>query len=370
MNNLKYLAIYLPQFHPIPENDTWWGKGFTEWRNVTKAKPLFRGHYQPRLPSDLGFYDLRVPEVREEQARMAKDHGIDGFCYFHYWFKGRRVLEKPVDEILKNGKPDFPFCLFWANETWEGRWHGIVKERRTLIKQEYSEEDDVNHARWLAIAMADKRYFRIGNRPVFVIYKPLDLPDLNRTIETWRREFKHLGMPNPYLIGSNAGGYADIEDLLRYDMDAALQHIPELGIFDYFHKNCFKKKLERLIKNIKHGSLSRYLHIYDYEYAVRKMLWDAEGPIYRSIIPSWDNSPRAGDMGAIFVNSTPDKFEKILYDLSKKTIEKFPADKQILFLNAWNEWAEGNHLEPDLKYGKRYLEAVKKVKIKCAAYGS
>lgn len=360
--NLKYLAIHLPQFHPIPENDEWWGKGFTEWRNVSKARPLFKGHYQPRIPSELGFYDLRSYESREAQAQMAKNNDIDGFCYYHYWFKGKRLLERPVNEIVQSGKPDFPFCLFWANETWEGRWHGITKENKILIKQEYSDDDDLEHVRWLADVMADKRYFTVAGRPVFVIYKPLDLPDLNKTIETWRKELGRLGLPNPYLIGSNA--YASIQELLRYDLDAVIQHLPELEVLDYFQGNGLKKKIARMLKNIKYGVLSNDLHIYDYEASVRKMLWDAEGPVHRSLIPSWDNSPRAGRLGAIFVNSTPDKFEKLLYELSVKTIKKLPRDRRILFLNAWNEWAEGNHLEPDIRYGSGYLEAVKKTKLK------
>lgn len=360
MSSLKYLAIHLPQFHPIPENDEWWGKGFTEWTNVVKAKPLFRGHYQPHLPADLGFYDLRLLEAREAQAEMAEAFGIDGFCYYHYWFNGQRILERPVNEIVSSGKPNFPFCLFWANETWEGRWHGLTKEKRVLIKQEYSEKDDLEHIRWLAEVMSDKRYFRAGNRPVFVVYRPFDLPNPRKTSDIWRNELTRLGLPEPYLIASDS--HALHQDPTTYGFDAGLQFTAQLIVLDCFEKNNLKHKLKRFILNLRQGILSANLHVYDYQDSVRKMLRNVPWPAHKSIIPSWDNTARAGKKGVVLTGSTPSKFEELLYELSQKTIDSLPADRRVLFISAWNEWAEGNHLEPDMRHGKGYLEAVKRVK--------
>ena len=198
----RLIAFHLPQFHPILENDQWWGKGFTEWTNVARAKPLFRGHYQPRLPADLGYYDLQGAETRQAQAELATAYGIEGFCYWHYWFHGIRLLERPVDEILASGEPDFPFCLAWANESWSRSWLG--DKREVLIEQKYSEQDDRVHARWLAKAFADPRYIHVNGRPLLVVYKPMDLPEAKRTTEIFRDECRRLGQPEPYLVGIDA----------------------------------------------------------------------------------------------------------------------------------------------------------------------
>ena len=200
-NKIKIIAFYLPQFHPIPENDKWWGKGFTEWTNVGKAKPLFRGHYQPRVPADLGYYDLRIPEVRESQANMAKSFGIDGFCYWHYWFgNGKRLLERPFNEVLQSGRPDFPFCLAWANQSWQGISHGI-KNKKILIEQLYpGKEDYINHFNSLLPAFKDSRYIRINDKPVFVIYKPLDIPKIQEFILLWNNLALQNGLKGIFFI--------------------------------------------------------------------------------------------------------------------------------------------------------------------------
>ncbi|MDA8148219.1 MAG: glycoside hydrolase family 99-like domain-containing protein, partial [Actinomycetota bacterium] len=192
----RALAFYLPQFHPIPENDEWWGKGFTEWRNVARARPLFPGHYQPHLPGELGYYDLRVPEVREAQAALAREHGIDGFVYYHYWFHGRRLLERPFDEVLASGRPDFPFALCWSNEPWTRGWD---QRGTVLVPQRFSPGDDLDHIRWLATAFGDDRYVKIDGRPLFLVYRPALLPDPLRTTDTWRAEAQRLGFPDLYL---------------------------------------------------------------------------------------------------------------------------------------------------------------------------
>lgn len=198
----RLLAFYLPQFHPIPENDAWWGQGFTEWTNVAGAKPLFRGHYQPHLPADLGYCDLRVPEVREHQAALARQYGIHAFCYYHYWFHGKRLLERPFQEVLDTGRPDFPFCLCWANEPWSRQWLG--QSRHVLMDQRHSPEDDRSHARWLCRALEDPRYFRVRGRPVLLVYRPARLPEPHATAARFREEVERAGLPDPWLVGVDA----------------------------------------------------------------------------------------------------------------------------------------------------------------------
>jgi len=224
----RVIAFYLPQYHPIPENDAWWGKGFTEWTNVTKARPLFRGHYQPHLPADLGFYDLRVAESREAQAELARQYGVTGFCYYHYWFAGKRLLNRPFDEVLMSGKPDFPFCLCWANENWTRIWDG--GEDEVLMKQTYSEEDDVAHIRWLTRAFADERYIRIDGKPIFIIYRAHKLPNLKRTTDLWRHECRRLGVGELFLCRVDTA--ADTSPPSEVGLDAAVEFQPgwwELG---------------------------------------------------------------------------------------------------------------------------------------------
>jgi hypothetical protein len=365
MTDIKYIAIHLPQFHPIPENNEWWGEGFTEWTNVANARPLFRGHYQPHVPADLGFYDLRLAEARQAQAALAKQYGIDGFCYYHYWFHGRRLLERPVNEILDCEQPDFPFCLFWANETWEGRWHGVTSTKKTLMKQDYSEQDDLEHIRWLAPVMSDPRYIKISGRPLFLIYRPLDLPDCARTLERWRDEMQRMGLPNPFFMASNSHAYTT--NLLEHGFDGVLQFLPQLSVLDCFEPRDWQHKVKRLLNNIQHGIISPDLHIYDYEESVRKMLLHTEWPVFRSIFPTWDNSARSGRRGVVMNNSSPEIFQRVLMELSNITIKEHSADQQVVFLNAWNEWAEGNHLEPDQKHKRGYLEAVRNTKDQLTA---
>ena len=205
-NSIRPIALYLPQFHPIPENDEWWGKGFTEWTNVAKAKPLFEGHWQPRLPADLGFYDLRIPEVREAQARLAKEYGIYGFCYWHYWFGGKQILERPLNEVVESGKPDFPFCLAWANQTWAGTWHGL-SENQTLIEQTYpGTEDYTKHFYRLLKAFKDERYIEVNGKKLFFVFRPMEIPEPKQFVDLWQnlaqkegfKGFHFVGMHMPY----------------------------------------------------------------------------------------------------------------------------------------------------------------------------
>jgi lipopolysaccharide biosynthesis protein len=339
ITSLRAISFYLPQFYPTPENDSWWGPGFTEWTNVVQGEPLFEGHYQPRLPADLGFWDARVPEVRQEQAELAREYGIEGFCYWHYWFHGTRVLNRPFDEVLASGEPDLPFCLSWANETWERRWHGTGAANEVLREQTYSEEDDLAHARWLATAFSDPRYIRVDDRPIFLVYRPFDLPDARRTTETFRAETVRIGLPEPYIIGINA--HNPTEDTRPLGFDSTLNFEPQLSAVP--------------------GPTDPGLKIYDYAIATRSMLsQERDYPFHPCVMVSWDNSPRRGENGIVFINSTPEAFEQHLRAAAESLAED-PPEYRLLFLNAWNEWAEGNYLEPDLRYGHGWLNAVRHV---------
>ncbi len=337
MGSVRLISFYLPQFHPIAENDLWWGKGFTEWTNVAKAKPQFEGHYQPHLPAHLGFYDLRVPESRMAQANLAKRFGIDGFCYWHYWFEGQRLLERPFNEVLASGEPDFPVCLAWANETWSRRWLG--EEKEILLKQTYSHQDDLNHIRWLIPAFADPRYIRIAGRPLFAIYRPLDLPDSQRTTDLFRDECHRHGIAEPFLIGINS--HRDI-DYRQLGFDGTLGFEPQLGVVP--------------------GVMEDGIKMCDYVAGRRRMnAVERNFPVYPSVFVSWDNTPRRNENGIVFINSSPSAFEDALRE-TIKSVRSRPIEEQVVFINAWNEWAEGNHLEPDQRYGLEYLEAVQRAR--------
>lgn len=352
---IKAIAIYLPQFHPIPENDRAWGEGFTEWTNVRKAKRLFWGHYQPQLPGELGFYDLRQAETREKQAKLAADHGIYGFCYYHYWFNGKRLLHEPFDAVLQSGSPDFPFCLFWANETWSRRWLG--EERDIIIQQTYSEEDDYDHISWLIEAFKDPRYIKVNNRPLFLIYRPTHFPDISATLRIFRTESLKAGLENPFLVASNS--HAGKTDLRKVGFDGILNFEPQLSVLPYFMDD--ERSRQKLLNNVKIGILSNKLKVYDYGEAHRKMQERTFSyPYFPCTFVNWDNSPRRGKNGIIIHNSSPLKFQYYLEkSFDKLNGMQFDESKNFAFINAWNEWAEGNYLEPDKRYGLKYLQAVK-----------
>ena len=355
--DVKLIAFYLPQYYPIPENDAWWGKGFTEWTNVTKAKPLFPKHYQPHLPADLGFYDLRLPEARQAQVDLARAYGIHGFCYYHYWFNGRRLLERPFNEVLNSGKPDFPFCLCWANHSWSRRWLG--EERDILQEQTYSLEDDLNHIRLLVKAFADPRYIRVQGRPLFLIYRGHDLPHPNKTTEIFRKECLKNGIPEPYLLGVD--GHSPGLDYRKIGFDGTLKFEPQLGVLPNFMDD--QAKVSKFISNLKLGVVSSKLKIYDYALARHLMVnRKNDFPTYPCIFVSWDNTPRRSENAIVIINSTPERFEAGLSDMIHSVLDK-PSDERLIFINAWNEWAEGNYLEPDMKNGIQYLEAVKRVNL-------
>ena len=357
----RLIAFYLPQYHPIPENDEWWGKGFTEWTNVAKARPLFKGHYQPHLPADLGYYDLRVPEVRQAQADMAREAGIEGFCYWHYWFAGKQLLERPFNEVLASGKPDFPFCLSWANQSWTGIWHGAPE--RVLIEQTYpGEKDHIAHIKTLLPAFKDKRYIRVENKPLFVIYKPKDLPYVKKTIDLWQNFAIENGLPGLFIVGV-INDQSDGNSLLDQGFDGFT--LSRLPITPRIASNPVLRILSRFIGQKRvHKAYQKLfkkpLNIYNFPDINHQMVIksDQAYECYPCLYPNWDNTPRAGLDGYILLNSSPGLFRKQLWD-GLNHVTNLKSDHQLVFIKSWNEWAEGNYLEPDQKYGSEYLDVIK-----------
>jgi lipopolysaccharide biosynthesis protein len=345
----RAIALYLPQYHPIPENDEWWGPGFTEWTNVSKARPLYRGHYQPHIPADLGFYDLRLAESREAQASMARAYGIEAFCYYHYWFAGRQVLERPFEEVLASGSPDFPFCLCWANETWSGIWHGAPN--RVLLEQTYpGESDHRKHFEALLPAFSDRRYLRVDGKPVFFIYNPSALPSSRQTLELWRDLAQLAGLPGLYLICNTEDPRLDPR-LLGYD--ASVVSRVRLSL----RKNLTWRQLALAALRKCTGGLG--LTVMPYRAAIRNLITAPVDGIttHPCVIPNWDNTARSGTRGLVYHGSTPEEFRIHLRDGIKRAGHE-PEGQRLLFIKSWNEWAEGNHLEPDRKWGRAYLQVM------------
>jgi 2-polyprenyl-3-methyl-5-hydroxy-6-metoxy-1,4-benzoquinol methylase len=354
-SQLRVLAFYLPQFHPIMENDAWWGPGFTEWTNMVKAQPLFRDHYQPHLPADLGFYDLRVAEVREAQAAMAREYGIDGFVYYHYWFNGHRLLNRPFDEVISSGEPDFPFCLCWANENWTRVWDG--GDQQVLAAQHYSDEDDLAHIRELLPALFDPRYITVDAKPVLLVYRVSHLPNPLRTVNIWRREAERAGLPGLYMCCVQSHTLFDRQDPALLGFDAAVEFQPDA---EWAGPPVAVPGSRRRLREPVPRPGSENV-IYFYERLVEGSICQPSRPYrrYRSVTPSWDNSPRRSKAAAIFVGSTPQLYERWLRSVVQSFVP-FSTDENFVFVNGWNEWAEGNHLEPDQRWGRGYLEATRR----------
>jgi lipopolysaccharide biosynthesis protein len=341
----RALAFYLPQFHPIPENDEFWGPGFTEWTNVARARPLYRGHVQPRLPGSLGFYDLRLPETRRDQADLARASGVEGFVYWHYWFAGRRVLERPFREVLASGEPDFPFALGWANESWSGIWHG--NPGRTLIRQTYpGAEDTRRHFAALEAAFHDPRYVRVADRPLFYLYRPFQLPSRTATLELWRSLARDSGFDDLYILAQVTKSDLRIHDLRDFDG----------VVLANFGLQAPGRIRSRWIR------VRRRPWIVDYAQAWPDAVpTDVSRPtVHPTVLPNWDNTPRSGIRGRVYENATPEVFRRQL-DYALSMIAHKPEDTRLVFLKSWNEWAEGNYLEPDFDHGHAWLDATRAV---------
>lgn len=357
-NKLKPIAIHLPQFHPVKENDEWWGKGFTEWTNVTKAQPLFKDHYQPHLPSDLGYYDLRLEEARIAQEEMARAYGIHGFCFYHYWFNGKRILEEPVYRKLKNKKEDLPFMLCWANENWTRTWNGGDKD--VLLHQEYSHDDDRQHMQVLLEYFNDDRYIKVNGKPVFIIYRPKLFPNIKETIKIWREAVKAAGFPDLYIGFARTFEYTDAVD--KEGFDFAFEFQPNFANRpDTLNDSTYKRYFHAAMRKINLKVKNTFKNIYDYEaYAEKQIESGFKENTYPTITPMWDNSARRSVNYFILHNSTPQKYKRWLQHIVKK-FQWNSMPESFLFINAWNEWAEGNHLEPCRKWGNQYLKATKEI---------
>lgn len=342
--DIKAIAFYLPQFHRIPENDRWWGEGFTDWTNTRRARPLFEGHYQPREPHpDIGYYDLSDTEVMKQQARLCREHGIYGLCFYHYWFHGKRLLEKPVDQLLEHPEIDLRFCLCWANENWTRTWDGLDNE--ILIAQAHSPEDDIAFIRDLCRYMRDPRYIRLNGKPIVLVYRPLLLPEPERTFARWRQYCRDNGL-GEILIWGTRGCLNQPRSLgLKGSLDAEVEFPP--GVTAPCRERHFSPfansrplnpaySYKDLVQNITSG------------FAIAERL-----PIrvYRTCMLGWDNTPRRGEKGYVFCDySTYEYYRWLRYNI-EYTRKKYPVEERFVFINAWNEWAEGTYLEPDRKYG-------------------
>jgi glycosyltransferase involved in cell wall biosynthesis len=342
-DDIKCIAFYLPQFHPIPENDQWWGKGFTEWTNVTKALPQFLDHYQPHLPDELGFYDLRLPEIQKRQIELARQYGIYGFCFHYYWFDGKRLLHKPLDQFLENKEFDFPFCICWANENWTRRWDGM--ENEILISQTHSPENDIRFIRDIEHILADPRYIRVNGKPLILVYRATLLPEAKETTQRWREYCKAAGIGDLYLVAALVFGCENPEE---HGFDAAVEFPP------HTMSKCNIITEEMKILNPHFSG-----QVYDYEDFVITKKYCKEVPYrrFRTVSPGWDNTARRPNDASIFYGANPALYKEWLFDVAKLTKETHPPEEQIVFINAWNEWAEGTHLEPDRKFGYGYLQA-------------
>lgn len=345
----RIIAFYLPQYHPIPENDEWWGAGFTEWTNVAKARPLFRGHVQPRLPGELGFYDLRLPETRAEQAELARTHGIEGFCYWHYWLGGgRRLLDRPFSEVLRSGEPDFPFCLGWANHPWMGVWFGSDD---VLVDQTYpGEEDHRAHFEWLLSAFRDRRYIQVEGKPLMYIHRPRDIPEVKRAMAMWREWAVEAGLAGIHLVGE--GLSPDKCESFGFDASSYSYH---RRIGSLRPQN---RRLRDLIGRFRVAC--GFPAVFEYADAMQYFFRGGDSPLneYPSIVANWDSTPRIGAKGIVLKNSHPKLFRQHVREALAKVAHK-PFEHRILFAKSWNEWAEGNYLEPDREFGRGFLEVLR-----------
>nr|ADZ55348.1 glycosyltransferase [Burkholderia humptydooensis]AEO78273.1 glycosyltransferase group 1 protein [Burkholderia humptydooensis] len=342
---VRAIAYYLPQFHPFPENDEWWGRGFTEWANVTRAVPQFVGHYQPHLPGELGFYDLRIPAVQQRQVELAKAAGLGGFCFYFYWFGGKRLMEAPIRQYLDHREFDLPFCLCWANENWSRRWDGLDQE--LLISQHHSPEDDMAFIEHIAQYMRDDRYIRIDGRPLLLVYRPNLLPDARATVKRWREWARANGLGELYLAYTQSFEKADPRE---YGFDAAIEFPPNNS------QPPSKADSVTLINPEYSGYIMDWTHFLERSRAYP----DTEYRLFRGVTPSWDNEARKPGRGAVFVGSTPKLYEEWLFNAATDTVRRIDnPDERLVFVNAWNEWAEGAHLEPDRRYGYAWLQATR-----------
>jgi lipopolysaccharide biosynthesis protein len=355
---MKIIAYYLPQFYPFKENNLWWGEGFTEWTNVGKAKPLFRNHYQPKVPADLGYYDLRMSDIKQKQVDLAKEAGIMGFCYWHYWFgNGRQLLEDPIKNVVESGQPDFPFCLGWANETWKKKtWmnEDSGKNDVVLMEQVYNGLIDAeDHFLRILPILKDPRYILIDNKPVFVIYKPHLIPDTKLFFSTWNR----LAIENGFLDGMYFIGHTVNEKEVNSIMQLGFNAVNVVRIGEHRFNSAVIRRIPFKLFLFKFWNRPLVL---DYSFISKYFIKQEDNRdfVFPTIIPNWDHTPRSGNRGVVFHKSTPELFKRHVEKALEVTRNK-PKERQIIFLKSWNEWGEGNYMEPDLRFGKGYIAALR-----------
>jgi hypothetical protein len=376
---MKIIAFYLPQFHSIPENDEWWGKGFTEWTNMKKAEPLFEGHYQPKIPMGKKYYNLLQDSVKEWQVSIAKEYGVSGFCFYHYWFDGRMLLEKPMEQYLNDPKCDLSFCICWANEHWTKAW--VSNQNTVLIAQKYGEKEQwIEHFNYLLRFFKDKRYICNNDKPLLVIYRPELIDCLNDMLDCWTE----LAIENGFKGIDFSYQYVNFDSIKNKDdsrFKFAIEYQPGYALRD------MEKRPIKYLKNIK-LKINLFLEKhFNYSIDISKLkgeqsslekyeydnVWQAvlnRRPPTDKYIPGafvdWDNSPRRGKKGKIFIGANPEKFEKYFEQQLVRARKVYKKD--MLFIFAWNEWAEGGYLEPDEKYGYAYLNAIKNALIKTGEF--
>ena len=354
---VKIIAYYLPQYYPFKENNEWWGKGYTEWTSVGRAKPLFPGHYQPKVPADLGYYDLRVPEVAEQQVVLAKEAGVTGFCYWHYWFgNGKVLMDMPMNRLLATGKPDFPFCMSWANHPWEKKSYEPDHENKMLQPMNYlGREDDIAHFNYCLPAFKDPRYMRVDGCPMFQIFAPMDFSHVNEFIALWNKLIKDAGVAEKFYFVANLFDAQQHQTVRDLGFDAVVNNVGANGHVAPTFMQRVKGRLKRELHIQQHGP-----SVVDYEQIVAHCWYpgsdDLEDSI-PSIIPNWDHTPRSGKAGSVYINATPDRFEKMADKVVKEVKKK---NNKIIMLKSWNEWGEGNYMEPDLKFGHGFIDALRK----------
>ena len=356
-NKVRAIAFYLPQFYPTRENDEWWGPGFTEWTNVASAKPLFKGHYQPRVPKDLGFYDLRVPEVREQQAQMAREAGIGGFCYWHYWFAGRRLLDRVFSEVVETGKPDFPFCLCWANHSWQAKTWKPNEPNKMLIEQTYpGEQDFIDHFYAMLTAFKDKRYMKVDGKLIFGIFAPRDFPDFGTFSTIWNKLAKENGLEGFFFFALTQGEEKLEKNMFDPSLYDAIVLDKMIDTYFQYDKSYLTLKYHNLLVYRLHRP---YVIKYDRYIADSLACFQNNPSFIPCIDPDFDHTPRSAHRWIIFKGSTPKKWGEFCRKTAELVSRK-ESDYPIVFIKSWNEWGEGNYLEPDMKYGRSYLDETKK----------
>lgn len=351
MTNPRLIAFYLPQFYPTPENDAWWEPGFTEWTNVKRAKPLFKDHEQPRQPGELGYYDLRDATIRQRQAELAREAGIEGFCYWHYWFAGRRLLDTVFKEVVASGQPDFPFCLCWANHAWYKKTWDASKPDALLMAQTYpGEQDYIDHFNAMLPAFKDSRYMKVDGRLLFGVYAPLDIPDFAVMKDTWNRLAKANGLAGFYFFG-----FTFEKD--RPEIGRILARGFEAVVVDrIFTAVTGRSALSKLWMRVYHKLFGRY-PLLSYDKYSRTVLADAyTETVHPCLLPNFDHSPRSGRKGIIITGHSPERWGRLCAQVFRKTQQR---QHNLIFIKAWNEWGEGNYLEPDARYGNGFLQALK-----------